>query len=119
MLMTLTAFVGVLPAYAVEPTNDAAAINAGYACKIVDANGNLVKYYKYFTPIDVVGTQSAYKSENPSSKDGMKALSAVQSVANGQEIVLLKDVTMKVDSTYGNPNTDAIGKNVQGSSCYL
>lgn len=120
MLMTLTAFVGVLPAYAVEePTNDAEAINAGYACKIVDANGNLVKYYKYFTPIDIVGTQSAYKSENPSSKDAMKALSAVQSVTNGQEIVLLKDVTMKVDSTYGNPNTDAIGKNVQGSSCYI
>ncbi|MBQ8441506.1 MAG: hypothetical protein IJX19_12650, partial [Clostridia bacterium] len=109
MLMTLTAFVGVLPAYAVEPTNDAEAINAGYACKIVDANGNLVKYYKYFSPMDAVKvdentTQSAYdyeKANNANVNDitTFNPYAAVQNVKNGETIVFLDSITLTTLST--------------------
>ena len=122
ILLTVVSFAGAFSAIAEKPTTDAVALSQGYTCKIVSADGTQTTYYKYFSPVDAVVDGDAKKSAfafEGVSKANFKSLCAVQSVANGDTIVLLKDVELVPDTTYSNPNSDSEGKNVQGKNPYV
>ena len=97
MLMTLTAFVGV--SVSAEDQYDEVSNPKGYACKIVSADGTQTTYYKYFSPMDKVGTQSAYDYAKANiagvtNITTFNPYAAVQNVQNGETIVFLKDITL-------------------------
>ena len=122
MLMNLTALVCSFSAETAALTADEKAVNQGYACKIVSADGTQTTYYKYFSPVDVVidgGVKKSAFAFEGVSKANIKAMSAVQSVASGETIVLLKDIELIPDTTYSNPNSASEGKNVQGKNPYI
>ena len=62
MLMCLTAFVFSFSAETAKLSTDKEALNQGYACKIVSADGTQTTYYKYFSPVDVVVDGGVKKS---------------------------------------------------------
>lgn len=112
LILCMSALISTLPVQAAAPTTDAEAIRQSYACKIVKADNSVV-YYKYFSPMDQVGSTSAFATEG-SSQSAIDALCATANVADGDTIYLLDDITLvKVSSGYGNR------KNVQAGYCYI
>ena len=112
LVFCLSAFVSTLPVLASAPTNDTEAQAQSYACKIVKADNSVV-YYQYFSPMDAVGSTSAFATVG-STQSAIDAVCATANLAEGDTVVLLKDITLvPVASGYGNR------KNVQAASGYI
>ena len=91
LVLCMSAFVSTLPVLAAAPTNDTEAQAQSYACKIVKSDNSVV-YYHYFSPMDAVGNTSAFATDG-STQSAIDAVCATANLAEGDTVVLLKDIT--------------------------